>query len=263
MKRIYLGILLVIAFLYIGRGQTLGELNFSFATTSSGGYSPRHCVAAWITDGSNTFVKTKIKYALNYEYKLLSWLASSSGNVVDAVTGPTLLSHGTLTGKWNGTDINGTIMPDGNYTFQLEIVWGNNTTTQRSTYFVNFVKGGIADHQTGSSTNFPNVTLDWIPAVSIYEPPKNNEKISVYPNPFSVNSKIGYSVGKRGINYIAIYNINGKLIKTIMNDEQIPGKYTLDWDGTDNNNEMVVSGIYQITFLIDNNLYTRKIVFNK
>lgn len=263
MKRIFFGILIIILLSSIGRSQTLGTLDFSFTTTSVGGYSPRHCVAAWVTDESNSFVKTKIKFALNYEYKLLSWLASSSGNVVDAVTGPTLLNHGTLTGKWNGTDINGNIMPDGNYSFQLEIVWGNNTSTQRSTYFVNFVKGDSADHQTGSSTNFPSVTLDWIPATGIYEQSANNEKISVFPNPFTIGSKIGYSIEKRGMIYVAIYDINGKLIKTLLNDEQFPGKYTLDWNGMDNNSHIVSSGIYQITFLIDNKIYTRKVVFNK
>ena len=43
---------------------------------------------------------------------------------------------------------------------------------------------------------------------------------------------------------IGIYDISGKLIRTLVDEAKTPGKYVVDWDGTDGRGVPVASGVY-------------------
>jgi PKD repeat protein len=51
---------------------------------------------------------------------LYTWKAASNYNVVDAITGSTLNSHQTHTVTWDCTDLNGDVVPDGQYVIYVE-----------------------------------------------------------------------------------------------------------------------------------------------
>ncbi len=241
----------------------MGSLNFSVTPTSTGGYSPRHVIAIWVETNSGTFVKTKIRYAVSQVSRLISWNAASAGNIIDAVTGSTQNPYTTYTGTWNGTDVSGSTVLDGVYKLQFELAWGNNSTSQRSTYTITFTKSPTADHQTGNSTNFTNIVVDWVPSgAGINENTASNPNISIFPNPFSTNSTISFNVKKASPIYVAIYNLNGQLVKTLLNDYKTIGEYSLNWNGTNNQNIKVSNGIYYVTFQIDNKIYSKKVLFN-
>ena len=48
---------------------------------------------------------------------------------------------------------------------------------------------------------------------------------------------------------IKVYDILGKEVKTLLNESLRSGKYELTWDGTDNHNKKVSSGIYLINMV--------------
>jgi hypothetical protein len=148
--------------------QTTGTLTFSMVTTASGGYSPKHLVAIWIENSSGTFIKTKVKYASTSNYDHLgNWTGKSSQNTVDATTGATLTSHGTVSLNWNGTNVAGTQVPDGTYNIWVEMAWASSLTTGKTTTSFAFTKGTSAVHLTpASTTNFSSITIDWVPAGS-------------------------------------------------------------------------------------------------
>jgi len=99
---------------------TGGEVTFTFRTVSTGGpYSPRHVLAVWIEDADG-FVKTRLLRGTSKKKYLYTWKASSNYNVVDAVTGPTLTSHQTHTVTWDCIDLDGNIIPDGDYDIWAE-----------------------------------------------------------------------------------------------------------------------------------------------
>lgn len=101
-------------------------LTVDFTTKPFGGqYSPRNVGAVWIEDGSGAFVKTLELWAKKRSKYLVKWKAASAGNTVDAVTGATRSSHGPHTDHWNGTDVNGNVVPDGPYHLYVEFTEQN------------------------------------------------------------------------------------------------------------------------------------------
>ncbi|OGU43732.1 MAG: hypothetical protein A2000_15660 [Ignavibacteria bacterium GWB2_36_8] len=66
-----------------------------------------------------------------------------------------------------------------------------------------------------------------------------------YPNPFNPSTRIRFSVPLTEKVRLEVYDIQGKLIKTLVDyDLYQPGSYEVTWDGLDNRGSMVASGIY-------------------
>jgi len=75
---------------------------------------------------------------------------------------------------------------------------------------------------------------------------KDYQLFQNYPNPFNPTTKISYTLPFSSNVVLKIYDILGREIKTLLNKNQNPGKFSITWDGTDNNGEKVKSGIYLI-----------------
>jgi len=65
-----------------------------------------------------------------------------------------------------------------------------------------------------------------------------------YPNPFNPETSIDYVVGKSGHVELAIYNILGDKIKTLVSGYQPEGSYTVKWQADTDGGTSVASGIY-------------------
>lgn len=66
-----------------------------------------------------------------------------------------------------------------------------------------------------------------------------------YPNPFNLTTTIQYSIPHDKENVkIEIYDITGKKIKTLVDQEQNSGNYSIHWDGKNDHNVLVSSGVY-------------------
>lgn len=80
--------------------------------------------------------------------------------------------------------------------------------------------------------------------------PISNFKIFNYPNPFNPSTKISFSLTTENTNdaEIGIYNIKGQKIKqySILNNQS-----SVTWNGTDENNKPVSSGIYLYQLKVD------------
>ncbi|MFQ5865251.1 MAG: M6 family metalloprotease domain-containing protein [bacterium] len=78
--------------------------------------------------------------------------------------------------------------------------------------------------------------------------PLNFELAQNYPNPFNPTTKIQFTVPNFAQNgttvQINIYNTAGQLVRTLVDEIKQPGVHTVTWDGTDNKNEKLASGIY-------------------
>jgi len=84
-----------------------------------------------------------------------------------------------------------------------------------------------------------------------------------YPNPFNPTTKIRFSIPPVGAQYIEpvqlkIYDILGREIAALVNEELKPGTYEIEFDGTG-----FSSGIYFYTITINNFFYSRKMVLIK
>ena len=78
----------------------------------------------------------------------------------------------------------------------------------------------------------------------VIEPPSITALGENYPNPFNPSTTISFDMSVDGDVVIDIYNIRGQKIKTLVDDFYSAGSYTAVWNGIDENNRSVSSGIY-------------------
>lgn len=81
-----------------------------------------------------------------------------------------------------------------------------------------------------------------------------------YPNPFNPVTTIKYSLNKSSHLILSIYNLLGQKVKVLVDSFQNRGNYSVIWNGTDNSNNSVGSGVYFISLQANGNNFTRKIV---
>lgn len=65
-----------------------------------------------------------------------------------------------------------------------------------------------------------------------------------YPNPFNPSTVIEFSIPNYSNVNLVVFDILGGKVKTLVNDELSAGKYKVSWEGSNDNNEGVSSGIY-------------------
>jgi hypothetical protein len=103
------------------------------------------------------------------------------------------------------------------------------------------------------STVTLNITMDTIQAVNGRTETGAFGKYQLlgnYPNPFNAETKISYELPSEGIVTLKIYDITGKLVKTLANVQQEAGVHNVLWDGSSSDGKLAASGIYicQIEF---------------
>jgi hypothetical protein len=64
------------------------------------------------------------------------------------------------------------------------------------------------------------------------------------PNPFDQVTRIGYSLARRGPVSLRVYDIGGRLVRTLVSDTREAGSYHARWDGRDERGRAAAPGIY-------------------
>ncbi|MGB3019232.1 MAG: T9SS type A sorting domain-containing protein, partial [Ignavibacteria bacterium] len=96
------------------------------------------------------------------------------------------------------------------------------------------------------------------------EVPGTFEMSQNYPNPFNPTTKIDFAIPKTASVSLKIYDISGREIKTLINNETIfTGKYTVDWNSTGNSGSLVSSGVYFYRIISGGQAITKKMMLIK
>lgn len=72
----------------------------------------------------------------------------------------------------------------------------------------------------------------------------NNQLLQNYPNPFNPETNIQFTLGKSGYVELAVYDLRGRKVKTLVNENRDAGNHNIVWDGTNNQQRSVASGVY-------------------
>lgn len=93
--------------------------------------------------------------------------------------------------------------------------------------------------------------------------PAKIELLQNYPNPFNPETNIEFSLTEAASVRLEIFNLNGQLVRTLLNEIHQAGVYTIKWDGTDHTGLEVGSGIYLLSLTVDEFHTSRKIVLQR
>jgi predicted outer membrane repeat protein len=83
------------------------------------------------------------------------------------------------------------------------------------------------------------------------------------PNPFNPSTRITYSIPNRVESSpvtLRIYDAAGRLLRTLVDDEQRQGTYSVTWDGRNRCGDPVAAGIYFYRLTLDGEKRTRQFV---
>ncbi len=81
-----------------------------------------------------------------------------------------------------------------------------------------------------------------------------------YPNPFNSRTKIKFSIGHSAWVDLKIYAPSGQSVKTLMKGHQASGQKAVFWDGTDDKDNNVASGLYLYALRVGNFTKTKKML---
>ena len=96
---------------------------------------------------------------------------------------------------------------------------------------------------------------------------KNNSfilnNIYNYPNPFNPITTLKYDLPDEGLVKITIYDMTGRIIKNLVANNQSSGLKSVRWNGKDNFNKPVNTGVYLYRIKTDNFTQTSKMLLLK
>jgi len=146
-----------------------------------------------------------------------------------------------------------------------EIVWEITAGQNASPALVDLNADGDLDlalgNYEGTFNYFENLTI-----VSVDKPKEYPQQVhlyAAYPNPFNPSTNIQFDLEKTEKISLQIYNINGKLVKTLLNQQLAQGTYHYSWDATNTQAEVVPSGVYLLVFQSKTTTLTRRLLFLK
>ena len=84
-----------------------------------------------------------------------------------------------------------------------------------------------------------------------------------YPNPFNPSTELSFRVKDDGNISLNIYDMSGRLVKTLVNGYLIRGHYNTTWDGMDKNGNAVASGVYIYSLQTDDVSISKKVILMK
>ncbi len=93
---------------------------------------------------------------------------------------------------------------------------------------------------------------------SDFQQQKPQIHIDVYPNPFNSSTVINYFIQNHSYVIIEIYDNLGRLLRTLVKDDQSAGNHKIVWDGNSQGCISVSSGIYYCVLKINNRLAGQK-----
>ncbi len=93
--------------------------------------------------------------------------------------------------------------------------------------------------------------------------PNKSLTLSNYPNPFNPSTTISFDLSSPGKVNLDIYNIKGQFVKSLFKDNLNTGNHSISWNGTDEKDIAVSSGVYFARIIANGKSAYKKMVLVK
>ena len=93
--------------------------------------------------------------------------------------------------------------------------------------------------------------------------PEKLELFDNHPNPFNNETLIRFSLPGQEFITLQIFNINGQLVRNLVNNSLPAGQHSVRWDGKDNESRIVASGTYLYKLKSKGKQLTKKLMLIK
>ena len=84
-----------------------------------------------------------------------------------------------------------------------------------------------------------------------------------YPNPFNPRTNISFVLPADGSARLQVYDMQGRLVKTLHDGALSAGYHTVMWDGTDDTGQRVASGVFLYRLVSGDQIFSRKMLLMK
>ena len=225
-----------------------------------------------VTDGSgNVYVVGMCGFNINFgnRYSLITkynatgdiiWVSRYDGDTIyDQHLGSALDGLGDL--YVTGTSYNGTTKDDC-FTIKYNSGNGNKLWTKkyiaasdRGSYGISCVVDNTGNlyitgtEQQTNSSDFDSFTIKYSSTVTSVSESSNKIPISFalkqnYPNPFNPETTIRYQLPESANVILNIYNLQGQLVRTLVNENKEAGFHEIVWNARDETDQSIPSGVY-------------------
>jgi len=85
------------------------------------------------------------------------------------------------------------------------------------------------------------------------------ELLPNHPNPFNPSTTLSFSLARAGHVRLSVYDLAGRLVRTLVDGEHEAGTHRVVWNGTDATGRAVGAGVYFVRVETPQGSDTRKI----
>ncbi len=83
------------------------------------------------------------------------------------------------------------------------------------------------------------------------------------PNPFGAATRIDFAIPQKGDVTLAVYDVSGRMVRSLTNGVREAGRYTVSWNGHDSSGRRVSDGVYFYRLTSGGETLTRKLTVLK
>ena len=179
--------------------------------------------------------------------------------------------HGLINNGWNYIwDSNGQV-PYLQNTSQNKIITIDDSLSVsiKSGYAISNNLGGLMiwalgyDYIEGEQKLIQSMKYNYLTASVDPIPDQYSISMLNYPNPFNSQTNFRYTVNENSDVSIVIYDINGSVVKHLVNEYQTKGPRIVTWNVTADIGKTVSSGVYLYQAKIGGSVLTRKMIYLK
>ena len=121
----------------------------------------------------------------------------------------------------------------------------------------------LTDAGSDQGENIRLSAITSIAGINLKEMPKKFALLQNYPNPFNPDTRMSYGLPKAAHVTIQIYDISGRLVRTLVDRSMSAGYHQETWDGRNSHGQLVSSGLYFCKMKAADYQKTIKLLFAK